>query len=312
MNQKKSPFGTGKSVLPLFAGSSQSQADLDDLLDKLFPYPDESGKSAKFNNSDGFDVLKGFVDGLEDDFNFEAFRNLQDWDYLSADERKGLAAPSALPPKLRPYEKLTDRGPEALSDRELLTVLLKTGVRDKNVSVVACDLLDHLNSSNEIPQVKELAKLTGIGRRKASAIVAMLEFGKRRWGCRGTRVRGAIEMYDMIRHYAESMQEQFLCISLNVAHEVIAVRVITKGSVNRTVVHPREVFADAILDRASAVCVAHNHPSGRALPSKEDDEITEMLAKAADVLCLHFLDHIIFTKDSYYSYNTHGKLKNRR
>ena len=103
-----------------------------------------------------------------------------------------------------------------------------------------------------------------------------------------------------------------MCLSLNGAHELIAVRIVTIGLVNRTIVHPREVFADPIIDRASAVVVAHNHPSGNLEASGEDKEITVKLKRAADILGLNFLDHIIFSESSYLSFRQEGLIKKTR
>jgi DNA repair protein RadC len=216
--------------------------------------------------------------------------------------------PRSLPPAQRPRERLSCEGPGALSDNELLAILLNTGIKGKNVTVLAQELLERLDRENGIPSVKELALLTGLGESKASAIVAMLEFGRRRWGVAGTRIRHPADIFNIIRHHADRRQERFICISLNGAYEVLAVRIVTIGLVNRTIVHPREVFADPIHDRASAVMVAHNHPSGQLQPSGEDDEITFRLQKAAEILGLHFLDHIIFSETAYYSYNQKGRL----
>jgi DNA repair protein RadC len=214
----------------------------------------------------------------------------------------------SLPREDLPREKLCRDGPEALSDRELLSLLLNTGIKGKSVTVLARELLDKLDKCKTIPPVKELAAINGLGRSKACAVAAMLEFGRRRWGQPGTRIRLPVDVFDIIRHYADRRQERFLCVSLNGAHEVLAVRVVTVGLVNKTIVHPREVFSDPIQDRASAVCVAHNHPSGKLKPSGEDDEITRKLKAAADTLGLHFLDHIIFCGEGFFSYSQEGLL----
>jgi DNA repair protein RadC len=95
---------------------------------------------------------------------------------------------------------------------------------------------------------------------------------------------------------------------MNGAHEVVAVRVVTIGLVNKTIVHAREVFADIITDRSQAVILAHNHPSGMAEPSPGDDDVTDYLRNAADILGIHFLDHIIFTASDYYSYTDKKKI----
>jgi DNA repair protein RadC len=216
--------------------------------------------------------------------------------------------PLALPPSRRPRERLCAFGPEALSDQELLSVLLNSGIRGKNVSLIAAELLDRLEQERTIPPVKELALLNGLGKSRASAIVAMLEYGRRRWGAAGTRIRHPSDIYNLVRHYADRRQERFICISMNGAHEVLAVRIVTIGLVNRTIVHPREVFADPILDRASAITVAHNHPSGQLDPSVEDDDITSRLLEAAKVLGIQLLDHIIFTETSFFSYRQAERL----
>jgi DNA repair protein RadC len=183
-----------------------------------------------------------------------------------------------------------------------LSILLNSGIRGKNVSLVAADLLDRLVQDRDFPSVKELALLTGLGASKASAVVAMLEYGRRRWGMAGTRIRHPSDIYKLIRHYADRKQERFICLSMNGAHEVLAIRIVTIGLVNRTIVHPREVFADPILDRASAITVAHNHPSGQIDPSIEDDDITARLLEAARVLGIRLLDHLIFTDTQFFSY----------
>ncbi|MCL2269957.1 MAG: DNA repair protein RadC [Treponema sp.] len=201
------------------------------------------------------------------------------------------------------------KGPPALSDTELLAILLNTGIKGKNVSELAADLLNLLDRSKEIPPIQELSKLSGMGNSKACAVAAMLEFGRRHWGAIGSTIKYPDEIFFLVRHNADRKQERFISLSLNGAHEVLAVRVVTVGLVNRTIVHPREVFADLIQDRAAAFAVAHNHPSGRLTPSPEDDEITDRLLKASDILGLHFLDHIIFSETTWWSYRQNNRLK---
>ena len=213
-----------------------------------------------------------------------------------------------LPPSQRPRERLLSRGPDALSDAELLAILLNTGIKGKNVSDLAEDLLNLLDRNKEIPEVSEISRISGMGNSKACAIAAMLEFGRRRWGSVGFVVKNPSDIFTLVRHNADRKQERFISLSLNGAHEVLAVRVVTVGLVNRTIVHPREVFADIIQDRAAAFIVAHNHPSGQIAPSSEDDEITERLKKAAAILGLHFLDHLIFSENAWWSYRQNNRL----
>jgi DNA repair protein RadC len=218
--------------------------------------------------------------------------------------------PLSLPEDKRPRERLNADGPEALADHDLLAILLNTGVQGKNVSVLAMDLLELLDRDKGIPSIKALCQLTGMGATKASAIVAMLEFGRRRWGASGTHIKHPADIFNTVRHFADRRQERFICLSMNGAHELIAVRTVTLGLVNKTIVHPREVFSDPLRDRASAIAVAHNHPSGQMKPSPEDGDITFQLFEAAKILGLRFLDHVIFTEAGYFSYRQAGLLGN--
>jgi DNA repair protein RadC len=209
----------------------------------------------------------------------------------------------------RPRERLLSYGPQALSDHELLAVLLNVGVKGKSVSVLAEELADELDGRSGVPDVKTLQSLSGLGKAKACAIAAMVEYGRRRWGPCGARIRTPADAYPLVRHYADRRQERFICVSLNGANETLAVRVVTVGLVNRTMVHPREVFADPLTDRASSILVAHNHPSGNLAPSDEDDDITERLLSTGQLLGITLLDHLIFSEVGYYSFAQSGKLK---
>ncbi|MCL2265599.1 MAG: DNA repair protein RadC [Treponema sp.] len=215
---------------------------------------------------------------------------------------------SDMPPEQRPREKLLSRGASSLSDKELLAILLNTGIKGKNVKELAGDLLSLLDRNKEIPSIKEISLLSGLGQSKACAVAAMLEFGRRRYGSFSAHIKQPVDIYTLVRHYADRKQERFISLSLNGAHEVLAVRIVTIGLVNKTIVHPREVFADLIQDRAAAFCVAHNHPSGQMESSAEDDEITERLQQSAKILGLHFVDHIIFSETEWWSFRENGKI----
>jgi DNA repair protein RadC len=218
------------------------------------------------------------------------------------------AGPLSRPADNRPRERLLRGGASSLSDHELLAVLLNTGIRGKNVATLAAELLELLDREKDIPSIRNLRTLSGMGAGKACAIAAMLEFGRRRWGAAGTRIEQPQDIHSLLRHHADRKQERFLCLSLNGAHEVLALRIVSIGLVNRTIVHPREVFADPISDRAAAVIVAHNHPSGQLKPSPEDDQITARLKAAAGILGLNFLDHLIFTETNWFSYRQSGRI----
>ena len=218
------------------------------------------------------------------------------------------SGPLSLPKEERPRERLIRSGAESMSDQDLLSVILVSGVKGNNVTLLARKLLEKLDSQKDIPTVSELCRLTGMGVSKACTVAAMLEFGRRKWAS-GQRIRSPEDTYKIIRHHADRRQERFICLSLNGAHELLASRIVTIGLVNRTIIHPREVFADPILDRASAVIVAHNHPSGNIYPSEEDKEITRKLGAAADILGIGFLDHLIFSETCYFSFRQEGLIE---
>lgn len=202
----------------------------------------------------------------------------------------------------RPREKLREKGAEALSDMELLAVLLGSGTRAHDVMKLAERILKTLDESGDKPGLEELQTIEGVGPAKASLIAAALEFARRRIKPEGFRIAFPPDVLPLIRHYADRKQEHFLCTSLNGANEVIATRVVSVGLVNKTQVHPREVFADPITDRATAIIIAHNHPTGDVTPSKDDLEITKRLKAAGETLGIRVLDHIIFSHKGYYSF----------
>jgi DNA repair protein RadC len=116
-----------------------------------------------------------------------------------------------------------------------------------------------------------------------------------------SKIVNPVEAYRLVKRYAFSKQEQFILLTLNGAHNVISVSIISIGTVNRALVHPREIFAKAVTDRASAIIICRNHPSGSLLPSGEDKQVTQEIFKAGEVLGIPLLDHIIFTKKGFTS-----------
>lgn len=123
------------------------------------------------------------------------------------------------------------------------------------------------------------------------------------------KIIGPSDTYEALKKYQNKRKEHFLVLTLNGAHNVIAVRLVSMGLVNRTIVHPREVFYWAIKDNACAVILAHNHPSGNIDPSPEDQEITKRLQQAGEILGITVLDHLVITKTRYYSFLANGLIK---
>ena len=212
----------------------------------------------------------------------------------------------------RPREKLQNKGAQALSDLELMAVLLGSGTNKQDVMTLAEKVVKKTDETNARPSVEDLTAIDGIGPAKAGLIAAALEFARRRIQPEGVKVAFPPDVLPLIRHLGDRKQEHFLCISLNGGHEVIAVRTVSVGLVNKTQVHPREVFADPITDRAAAVIVAHNHPAGNLEPSPEDLTVTRQLKAAGDTLGISLLDHIIFNHRGYYSFMENGEFNRGR
>ncbi len=208
----------------------------------------------------------------------------------------------------RPREKLLLRGASALSDLELMAVLLGRGSRGYPVMTLASNILKLLDTRGAFPDLATLQGIRGVGEARAAMICAAMEFARRRIRPAGLKIHLPTDILDLVRHYADRKQEYFLCTTLNGANEMIATRVITVGLVNQTQIHPREVFADAISDRAAAIIVAHNHPSGSITHGRADEEITARLLSAGDLLGIRLLDHIIFTHSAYFSFAEAGLL----
>ena len=213
-----------------------------------------------------------------------------------------------MPEADRPREKLLRKGAAALSDRELLAVLLGKGTPGMDVMTLAGKLARLIDERGLQVTSEDLTQFEGVGIAKATLVLAAIEFARRRIKPEGAKIETPADLLPHIRHYADRRQEHFLCASLNGANEMLNIRVVSIGLVDRSPVHPREVFADALSDRASAVIVAHNHPSGGVEPSQSDIATTTRLKAAGDILGIELLDHIIFNRTEYFSLLEHGRL----
>lgn len=213
-----------------------------------------------------------------------------------------------LPLKERPREKLIEKGVGSLSDLELLAVILGKGTKKNDVFSLSKKLIKTIDEKGINLTVKDIIGIDGIGTAKATAIAAAFEFVRRRIKPEGLKIKFPPDVLPIIRHYGDRKQEHFICISINGANEVMNVRVISIGLINKSHVHPREVFADVLAERASAVIVAHNHPVGGLNPGKKDKEITKQLKEAGKILGINLLDHIIFNRKDYYSFIENDEL----
>jgi len=203
-------------------------------------------------------------------------------------------------------ERMLKLGSGSISNLELIVAILGSGVPGKPVRKLAKEVLNQITKSSDSCDLDQLMLISGMGEAKSCAVAAALELGRRIFSTRGTRIAMPKDAYPLLIHFADIRQEHFIVISLNGGHEVNAIREITKGLINKTVVHPREVFADPITDRACAVVVAHNHPSGNLEPADEDVDITKRLRQSGDILGIPVLDHLIFSESGYFSFMEHG------
>jgi DNA repair protein RadC len=213
-----------------------------------------------------------------------------------------------IPQADRPREKLLRKGARALSDQELLAILLGRGTPGMDVLALAAKLARLIDQKGLDVKAEDLLPFAGVGDAKATLILAAIEFARRRIKPEGAKIETPADLLPHIHHYADRKQEHFLCAGINGANEILNIRVVSIGLIDRSPVHPREVFADALADRASAVIVAHNHPSGGLEPSPGDLAITAQLKAAGAILGIELLDHIIFNRAGYFSFLEAGTL----
>ena len=201
---------------------------------------------------------------------------------------------------LRPREKLQARGAESLSDYELLMAIIGSGNKYADVTKIARDVKKIIRDRGSELTYDDLLTVKSLGPAKASGIIAAFELWKRQFEVSGRPIidspEKAVEQFADIR---TKQQEYFVCLTLDGANRLIAKRVISIGTLTSSLVHPREVYADAITDRAASIIVAHNHPSGNLEPSQADRDVTERLREAGELLGISLLDHIIITRDSH-------------
>ena len=209
----------------------------------------------------------------------------------------------------RPREKIAAKGVSALSDSELIEVILGRGTKDNDVRKISKEINELIDRAPHDLRYDELTAIKGIGPSKASQILASYELGRRIFKPDSiTRVTKPEDILPLIAEYRQKRQEHFICLTLNGAGEVIGNRIITVGLLNHSLVHPREVFAEAITDRAASVICVHNHPSGSLEPSSQDIAITNQLREAGSLIGIQLIDHVIVTRDGHTSMREKGLL----
>lgn len=208
----------------------------------------------------------------------------------------------------KPREKLAYRGVQSLSSHELLMVLLGSGLPGRDVSVLATDILKVIETEKENITLDKLIKIQGIGKAKAGQILSAFELAKRYLIKDEKKIRNIDDILSLVQDIRDKKQEHFLTITLTGASALIEKREVFKGTVNSSMVHPREIFADAISDRAAGIIFVHNHPADDAQPSEADIKLTHKLCEAAKLMGIQVIDHIIVTKNNYFSFQAEGML----
>lgn len=212
----------------------------------------------------------------------------------------------------RPRERLIKQGPQSLSNQELIAILLRTGTKHESALALANRVLVYFEKLHRLKHatLEEITSIKGIGQAKAVQLLAAVELGRRisqkqvdsRFTIRSPKDAASFLMPEM----ASLEQEHFVALYLNVKNQVIHKQTIFIGSLNSSIVHPREIFKEAIKRSAASIICAHNHPSGNASPSPEDIEVTKRLQEAGFILGIELIDHLIIGDYQYFSLKEQG------
>ena len=203
---------------------------------------------------------------------------------------------------LRPREKLAARGAASLSDYELLMAIIGSGNKQADVTKIARDLQKLLQDKGRELTFDDLLSIGSLGPAKSTQIMAGFELWRRRFESSEQPVIDSPDKAaDQLSDIRDKKQEYFVCLTLDGANRLISKRIITIGTLTSSLVHPREVFAEAISDRAASIIVAHNHPSGNLKSSDADRQVTERLKEAGVLLGINLVDHIIVTSKDFVS-----------
>ena len=209
---------------------------------------------------------------------------------------------------LLPRERLAKEGVEALSNQELLAILLRTGTRQASVFEIAQKVLSNLSSLTDLKKMtlQELQSLSGIGRVKAIELQAMMELGHRIHKHETLEMESILSSQKLAKKMQQELghkkQEHLVALYLNTQNQIIHQQTIFIGSATRSIAEPREILHYAIKHMATSLILVHNHPSGAVSPSRNDDHVTKLVKEACDLMGIVLLDHLIVSHSSYFSY----------
>ena len=209
---------------------------------------------------------------------------------------------------LLPRERLAKEGVEALSNQELLAILLRTGTRHASVFEISQKVLSNLSSLTDLKKMtlQELQSLSGIGRVKAIELQAMIELGHRIHKHETLEMESILSSQKLAKKMQQELghkkQEHLVALYLNTQNQIIHQQTIFIGSATRSIAEPREILHYAIKHMATSLILVHNHPSGAVAPSRNDDHVTKLVKEACDLMGIVLLDHLIVSQSSYFSY----------
>lgn len=214
-----------------------------------------------------------------------------------------------IPKEERPRERLINYGKESLSNEELLAIILKTGTKNISVKELASKILVKIGDIKNFSSMnyQMLRSIPGIGTAKACSLLAVIELSKRISRSYETLNNVSIKSTEIAFEYFKNIfedkkQEYFYCIYLDNKKKVIETKLLFMGTLNQSIVHPREVFKEAYLLSASSIICIHNHPSGNVQPSREDIELTKRLSSIGMLMGIKLVDHLIIGSDEYFSF----------
>ena len=217
-----------------------------------------------------------------------------------------------IPKSERPVERLLMYGASSLSNEELLSILIKTGNKDDSAKDLALKVLSLVSGNISDINYQKLSKVKGIGDIKSAVILAALELGKRSNSLKSlnsVKITEASTVFNYYRNvFINKKQEYFYSIYLDSNKVVISEKLLFIGTLDHSLVHPREVFKEAISVSASSIICIHNHPSGNVMPSRNDIEITKRLIEIGEMLGIRVVDHVIIGIDKYYSFLENGDI----
>ncbi len=213
----------------------------------------------------------------------------------------------SLPLHLRPREKMLERGPAALSDGELLAILIRTGRAGHSAIQIAGSIVKQFPDLTKLTR-EDLSLIKGIDTAKIASILAAIEIAKRIGSQAIPHIQSPTDALPYLDKMRRSSREQFVALYLNARHELVHQETISIGTLTRSLTHPREIFHPAITHLAASILVSHNHPSGDLTPSQDDLSMTKRLEEASEILGIPLIDHLILTTTGVYSFREHGHL----